>query len=167
MPNGGYMQKRPAVKGTTIVKPEPISSRIEKAAWAGLERRIEGIPLEPMYCLKFARRVVETALGLGDRGFYRLVQGVDANPSAKELEALLRQQKPSWLQRTAQAGDLVFWQNEPPAYGHVGVAVSWRGTIWIAQNTTIATLGVDYPGALRLVRLRDHNPPSTIIRIGG
>jgi hypothetical protein len=159
--------KRPAVKGTAPVNPEPIASRIVKAAWAGLEQRIDGIPTAPMYCLKFARRVVETALGLGDRGFYRLVQGVDANPSAKELERLLRQQKLSWLQRNAQAGDLVFWENEPPAYGHVGVVVSWRGTLWVAQNTTIANVGVDYPGALRLVRLTDHNPPSSIVRIGG
>ena len=157
----------PTPKPIVPVKVKPISERIVSAAWAGLEQRIPGIPLEPMYCLKFVRRVVETALGLSDRGFYKLVTGVDANPSAKELEQLLRTQKPSWIVQKAQLGDLVFWENEPPAYGHVGVIVQWRKQMYVAQNTTITHIGMNYPGALRAVPLSLMNRPSSIIRIGG
>lgn len=161
------MATKPAAKGTKPLAFKPISSRIQEAAWAGLEQRISGIPLEFNYCLKFARRVVETALGLPDRGFYRLVQGVDANPSAKELEALLRAQKPSWVVSSPNAGDLVFWNDAPPQWGHVGVVVSHRNAWWVAQNTTITAKGIDYGGALQLVKLSDMAKPTTIIRIAG
>ena len=61
----------------------------------------------PMFCLKFVRLCVEYAMRLGPGGFYRLVVGVDANPSAKELERLLRTQKPSWVKslEAVQPGD--------------------------------------------------------------
>jgi hypothetical protein len=145
----------------------PLATRIVAAAFAGLEQKISNIPLEPMYCLKFARRVVETALGLSDGGFYRLVTGVDSTPSAVELEHLLRKQKPSWVVTYAQAGDLVFWDRLPPEFGHVGIVVPYRGAFWVAQNTVIQHKGIDYPGALRLVKLSDMLKPSSIIRIGG
>ena len=149
------------------VSVKPLAARIEAAAWAALGLRISNIPLEPMFCLKFARRVIETALGIADGGFYRLVTGVDANPSAAELEELLRKQKPSWVVTNPLAGDLVFWHDLPKPWGHVGVLVTFKGALWVAQNTTITNKGIDYPGALRLILLFEMPVPTTFVRIAG
>lgn len=161
------MTTKPALKNKKPIIVKPINQRIEQAAWAGLEQKITNIPTDWNFCMKFARRVVETALGLPDRGFYRLIHGVDANPSAKELEALIRAQKPSWVVSSPQAGDLVFWNYLPLEWGHVGVLVTYRNALWVAQNTTITKLGIDYGGALQLVKLSEMQKPTTYIRIAG
>ncbi len=155
-------------KTTKVFKPVPLGERIEQAAWAALDGKVSGITRAYNFCLQFARRVVEEAMGLNNRGFYRLVQGVDSNPSAKELEALLRQQKPSWVvSGSVKAGDLVFWRDLPPQWGHVGVIVRNKSGFCVAQNTTIENRGQDYGGAFQLVPLNQMAKPTTIIRIGG
>ena len=147
--------------------PVPLNRRIELAAWKGLERKIPGIPIEEWYCLKFIRLCVEYAMGLRDRGFYTLVVGVDSNPTANKFEQLLKTQRPTWFKPLATPGDLVWWYDQPKNWGHVGIAVQYKGELWVAQNTLIKKLGIDYPGALRLVRLVEMGKPSSVVRIGG
>lgn len=143
---------------------------IAASAMLGLQQKIAGIPLAGMFCLKFARLCIENALNLAPGGFYRLVIGVDGNPSARELEHLLRTQKPAWVVPNIsglQTGDTVWWNFLPPQWGHVGIVVLYKGAWWVAQNTVQTHGGIDYPGALRLVPLADMPMPSSIIRIGG
>jgi hypothetical protein len=152
---------------TTIKKEIPLSKRIAKSAFDALNGRVSGITREYNYCLQFARRVVEVAMGLKNRGFYDLVVGEDSNPAAKELESLLRKQRPAWVASSAQEGDLVWWNNLPPNWGHVGVVVTYNKELWVAQNTTVERRGIDFGGAFQLVKFSDHATPTTIIRIGG
>ena len=149
--------------------PKSLGERIAAAALLALDRRIPGIPTVAMRCLQFVRVTVEWALGLGDRGFYRLVNGVDLDPSAAELETLLVKQKPSWIvgSNRIKSGDLFFWHDLPKPWGHVAILVWFKGEWWLAQNTTITNKGLDFPGYLRLIRMADMPKPSTIIRIGG
>lgn len=145
-------------------------SAIAASAMLGLQQKIPGIPLEGMFCLKFARLCIENALNLAQGGFYRLVTGVDGNPSARELEHLLRTQKPSWMVSSVkeiQLGDTVWWKDLPPQWGHVGIVVLYRAKWYVAQNTIERFKGIDYPGALRLIPLEQMPAPSSIIRIGG
>jgi hypothetical protein len=153
------------VKPVAIKPVLPLPKKITKAALDALRGKVSGITKDWNFCLQFARRVIETALGLPDRGFYSLVTGVDSNPSAKELESLLRQQRPNWVVQTAQEGDLVFWNNLPPQWGHIGVVILFEGKLWVAQNTTVTKLGIDFGGALQLIPLEQHQTPTSIIRI--
>jgi hypothetical protein len=135
----------------------------------GLRQRLpRGVPLESFYCLMFARRVVEHAMGLRERGFYDLVLGVDSNPTANELELLLKKQRAGWVKPVTdiQAGDLLWWYDQPKGWGHVGIAVVRSGALWVAQNT-MTKGGVRFGGALALVKLTAMGIPSTVIRIGG
>lgn len=143
---------------------------IAAAAMLGLAQKIGGIPTAPMFCLKFTRLCIEHALNLTPGGMYRLVLGVDGNPTARELEKLLRAQKPAWLVPSVahvQNGDTVWWRDLPPEFGHVGIVVWFKGAWWVAQNTVESFKGIDFPGALRLVKLSDMPTPSSIIRFGG
>ena len=147
-----------------------LNERIARALMLGLQQKIPGIPTIPERCLQFVRVGVEYAIGLEPRGFYRLIQGVDSNPSARELEALIRKNKPSWVVSSPKAGDLVWWTScfEGDKYGHVGGLVKGlNGKLWVAQNTTIAHGGIDYPGNLRLVPLAEMQTPTMYSRIGG
>lgn len=154
-------------KPVAIKKETPLSKRIATSAMDALKGKVSGITRDYNYCLQFARRVVETAMGLKNRGFYDLVVGVDSNPAAKELEALIRKQRPNWVVSVPQEGDLVWWNNLPPDWGHVGVVVSHKGELWVAQNTTVERRGIDFGGAFQLVKYKDHATPTTITRIGG
>lgn len=126
-----------------------------------------GVRLEPTYCLNFTRIVIERALGFAPRGFYKFVQGEDSNPTARELEVLFRKQFPRWIIPFARArvGDMVFWKDLPPEFGHVGIIVKRGEALWVAQNTTQTTGGVHYKGALRVIELGKMPKPSSIIRI--
>ena len=146
--------------------PKPLSTRIAEAALRGLAQQISNIPTEPFYCLKFVRRCVEAALGLPDRGFYSLVVGEDSNPSACEIEQLFRRQRPKQVMADVRPGDICFW---PYAQGHVqwghtGIAMMYKGQIYIAQNTMIKS-GIRFGGALALISLEAMGKPSTILRL--
>lgn len=111
-------------------------------------------------------------MGLRGRGFYSLVSGVDSNPTAHELDVLLRAQRPAWVQQTPLPGDLVFWNwigQDGKNWGHTGIVVRRSrlkpNELWVAQNT-MAKTGVRYGGALAMIPLADMGTPRTIIRIG-
>lgn len=127
-----------------------------------------GISLAENFCLQYTRRTVEVALGLPNRGFYGLVTHVDSNPSAVELENLMRHQRPNWVKPVTeiQPGDLVWWNNLPPAFGHVGVVILRRGQLAVAQNST-SQRGENFPGAQTIIPLKQMSTPTTVIRIGG
>ena len=161
----------------------PPAQRIALVALLAVTRPKEwpGFPRDSFYCLKFARMSYEIALGLRDRAFYDLVLGEDGNPTAHQLEGLLRRQRPAWVVADGQPirpGDFLFWpysEKKPNGtvvqWGHVGVAIEYTGqgnkqgkTIWVAQNTMMKkgrSFGVE---ALRLIPLADMGPPRTVIR---
>ena len=126
-----------------------------------------GVRLEAGYCLNFTRIVIEKALGFAPRGFYTFVQGEDSNPTARELEVLFRKQFPRWVipLSKARVGDMVFWKNLPPEFGHVGVIVKHGVGLWVAANTTQTTGGIRYKGALRVIELIKMPLPSSVIRV--
>ena len=138
--------------------------QIQASAIKGLEGRL-GADTRPNFCLNFARKVAEDFLGLPSGGFYRLIGGADANPAAREAEAQIRRSHPDWLVSTAQVGDLVWWKDSRPQWGHVGVVIEFLGQLCVAQNTTRAT-GVirQYVGALRIIPLMAMPQPSSITR---
>lgn len=149
-----------------------LGQRFADAAMLGLKRKIPGIPTEPFYCLKFVRRCVEYALKLPDRGFYSLVIGEDSNPSAYEIEQLLRKQRPKQIVSEVQPGDICFWPYEEKQkdgsvirWGHTGIAVMYQGSLRIAQNTMVHS-GIRYGGALALISLEAMGKPSTVVRLG-
>lgn len=144
-----------------------VQSRIQASALRGLTGKL-GVNTEGNYCLQFARKVIEDALLLGDRGFYKMIKCTSALPSAKEAEALIRANMPHTVVDSPQVGDLVFWAHLPPQWGHVGVVVDLNGNgiLEVAQNTTRTRNVVNqYKGALRTIALSDMPKPTTIARI--
>lgn len=140
---------------------------IQAAAVLGLEGKL-GASTAPNYCLQFARLVIERALKLKPRGFYTMVEDADADPCAAEVEDLIRVRHKDWIVKEPQVGDLVFWHDSPPAWGHVGVVVDLNnnGVLEVAQNTTRTTQVIkQYKGALRVIALQDHPRPTTVVRL--
>lgn len=154
-----------------------LPERIQVSAMLALKGKIPGIPLEDFYCLKFVRICVETALGLRPRGFYDFIIGEDSNPTAHQVEQLLRSQRPRWLVPKGngqQLGDILFWpfaDKRGKQWGHTGIAVWFKNDLWVAQNTmsrqginNISQLKFPSP-SLRLIRLAEMGQPSSTFRL--
>jgi hypothetical protein len=147
------------------------SQAIALAAMAALEGRLP-VERRPNFCLRFARQVVEHALGLPPQGFYRLIEeGFTpegrGRAYASDVEAAVR--KLGWAVSPAQLrpGDLLFSGRASPRdprgvyYGHVGVYV---GNGQVAENTA-ARRGRRYGGALALTPLSAWDPITTAARL--
>jgi hypothetical protein len=148
-----------------------IQTKINDSAKLAMNGKL-GCDTRPLYCLNCARKIIEHAYGLGERGFYKLITGEGSNPTALQIERGFRKDHPSWVvditKSNIQVGDLLFWNYLPPIWGHVGVVVDFNanGVLEVAQNTTNTYHVVNqYQGALRTIALKDLKRPTTVVRL--
>ncbi len=106
------------------------------------------------FCLNLGRKGLEEAYNWPERGFYTYLEGVDSDPTAAEVETLIRRHHPEGIITQPKVGALAFWWNKPEGWGHISPVIDYKndGDLDFAQNTLWrGPIEHGFGGALKIV----------------